>query len=172
MSIGVPSSRERKREKERNGKRQREQDQASRGAHKPSGPRASILQWVFNPAGAPEGSNPAVGPPSPSRSAHPTAHPALHTVLAPVPRLSLQIAHGRVFHRAFPLFLLFLLDMRADKTEPRSTQRFLAVCCTLTLVSRAMVHLHGVHGLTNAWPRNGLPESLMMGACRGSGADW
>lgn len=88
------------------------------------------------------------------------------TVLAPVPRLSLQIAHGRVFHRAFPLFLLFLLDMRAAKTELRFTQRFLAVCCTLALVPRAILHPHEVHGLTNAWPRNGLPENLMMGACR------
>lgn len=64
-----------KRGKERNGKRQREQDQASRGAHKPSGPRASALQWVFNPAGAPEGSNPAVGPPQPQQEGSPHRPP-------------------------------------------------------------------------------------------------
>lgn len=160
---------ERKRGKERNGKIEREQDQASRGAHTLSGPHVSTLQCVLP---APKGSKHAVGPPGPSRSAHPTAHPTLRTMLAPVPCLSLQIAHGRVFHRAFPLFLLFFLDMRADKTEPRSTQRFLAVCCTLTVVPRATVHLHKVHSLTNTWPRNGLPENLMMGACRDFSADW
>lgn len=55
-----------------------------------------------------------------SRSAHPTARPCsphLHTVLAPVPRISLWIADGSVSCRVFPLFLLFLLDMRTDKTE-------------------------------------------------------
>lgn len=55
-----------------------------------------------------KGSHPA-GAPQPQQQRSPHGHPALRTVLAPVPRLSLHIAHGRVFHRAFPLFLLFLL---------------------------------------------------------------
>lgn len=50
-------------------------------------------------------------------SAHPTARLALHTVLAPIPCISLWIADDRVSCRVFPLFLLFFLDMRADKKE-------------------------------------------------------
>lgn len=47
------------------------------------------------------------------------------------------------------------------------------MCRTLTLVSRAIVHLPEVHGLTSAWCRTGLPENLMMGGgLQGLGADW
>lgn len=46
------------------------------------------------------------------------------------------------------------------------------MCCILTLVPRAIVQPHEVHSVTSAWPRDGLPENLVMGACRDFSAHW
>lgn len=97
----------------------------------------------------------------------------LHTVLAPVPCISLHTADGRVSRRVFSLFLLFLLDIRADRTETHSAGGLhrgvmsYAVCCTLTPVPRAILCFCNVDDLTDAWPRNGRLRGYDDGSPRG-----
>lgn len=112
--------------REREERREMERDRESRIKQAEEltslqGTCTSALHWAFDSAGAPKcWPSPAALQWDPTAVAGvPTPPPTrpLHTVLAPIPRVGLWIADGSVSCRAFPLFLLFLLVMRADKTE-------------------------------------------------------
>lgn len=129
-------------EKDRKGEKRKETERAGSSKQRSLQAFRNMLHWVFDFAGASKCCpRPTEGPHSCGGSIDPTARPALHTMLAPVPRVSLWVADGRVLSRVFPLFLLFLLDMRADKTETHHAGGLHAgLCCVLHPQTSAKGH--------------------------------